>query len=417
MNKKLISYVVIFGFGLFSPFSWSQIEIKTMVYNILRFPSSPPANREITLRNILQEYTPDIFMVNELDDANGSNLLLNQSLKPLNPAFEAATYYPNQSANDPLQQMLYYNSDKFELIFETLYPTSVRDINHYVLALKTADYYTDPINLHVFVTHLKSSTGTTNQQIRLQMVNVFLNALAGVPANDFVLFAGDLNLYTASEPAYQALLNTNNTHVLVDPINASGSWSNNANFAWVHTQSTRAATVPGWGNSYATGGLDDRFDFILIKQNMLTNPKLQYVPGTYQAYGNNGNCFDLSINNTNCTGTFSLATRQLLFNMSDHLPVVMQLQSNKTLKNISPKITSKNWGTILQNPSNQWLEISMEEDSYQELEIYNLQGQKMEGIYVPSGNFTKVWVEHWPTGVYWIKNKTLGGTALKFVKQ
>lgn len=409
--------IFIYGFGLFPQIGWSQIDIKTMVYNILRFPSSPPANREITLRSILQDYTPDIFMVNELDDANGSNLLLNQSLKPINPAFEAATFINNQSANDPLQQMLYYNSDKFDLLFETLYPTIVRDINHYVLALKTVDYDTDPVNLHVFVTHLKSSTGTTNQQVRLQMVNVFLNALANVPANDFVLFAGDLNLYTASEPAYQALLNPSNSHVLVDPINASGSWSNNANFAWVHTQSTRAATVPGWGNSYATGGLDDRFDFILIKQNMMTNPKLQFVPGTYQAYGNNGNCFDLSINNTNCTGTYSQAVRDLLFNMSDHLPVVMQLQSNKTLKNASNIKPIKSWGNLLQNPSNQWLEILLQEDGTHEIEILNMQGQIVETIYVSSVNSSKIWVEHWPAGIYWIQNKTLGGTALKFLKR
>lgn len=415
MNKKLVSYLIIFGISLFSPFSWSQIEIKTMVYNILRFPSSPPANREITLRNILQEYTPDIFMVNELEDAVGSNLLLNQSLKPLNPAFEAATYINNQSANDPLQQMLYYNSDKLILLSETIHITTVRDINHYILALKTTDYETDPINIHVFVTHLKSSTGTTNQQIRLQMVNTFLGALANVPANDFVIFAGDFNLYTASEPAYQALLNPNNTHVLIDPINTSGSWSNNISFSAIHTQSTRAVTIPGWGNSYATGGLDDRFDFIMIKQNMLTNPKLQYVPGTYQAYGNNGNCFNLSINDTNCNGTFSQATRELLYYMSDHLPVVMQLQSNKTLKNSSADLAIKNWGTILQNPSKEFLHLSLQLEAQQEISIYNMQGQNIENLNISSKNLN-IPINQWPTGVYWIKNNTLGGQTLKFIK-
>ena len=93
------------------------------------------------------------------------------------------------------------------------------------------------------------------------MVTEFTNTLGDLDPNSFVLFAGDLNIYTSTEPAYIELLDPTNPIVLVDPIDTPGAWNNNEDFTAVHTQSTRTSSGPfGAG---AGGGLDDRFDFIL----------------------------------------------------------------------------------------------------------------------------------------------------------
>ena len=53
---------------------------------------------------------------------------------------------------------------------------------------------------------------------------------------------------------------------MADPINTPGSWNNNEDFRGVHTQSTRTSSS-GFGGG-AGGGLDDRFDFIMVSQNL-----------------------------------------------------------------------------------------------------------------------------------------------------
>lgn len=401
-------------------FLQAQIDIDMMVYNILRFPSNPPQNRQVLLKEILEDYTPDVLMVNELDDAAGSNLLLTQSLQPINSSYSQATFVFNQSTNDPLNNMLYYNSDKLTLVAQTLYTTTLRDISHYTLRLNTVDVDTDPINIHCFVTHLKASTGTVNQQIRLAMVNVFLAALQDIPANDYVIFAGDFNFYTSNEPGYQALLSTNNTHLLVDPINAPGSWHNSATLTYTHTQSTRTSSSvsgQGLGTGYATGGLDDRFDFILIKNTMMNDPKLQYVPNSYKAIGNNGNCLDLNINNPACSGTYPLSLRQKLHDMSDHLPVFLKLNSNKTLSN-QQFTKTRDWLKVAPNPVVNYLSIHLDDNtSVDEIEIYNNLGQLIDKHELRSSTNLTIDVSHYQHGFYWVKDVTQSNVAIPFIKK
>src|SRR5690606_22456110 len=98
-------------------------------------------------------------------------------------------------------------------------------------------------------------------------------------------------------------------------------------------QSTRLSSsgFGGGANAGAGGGLDDRFDFIMMSENFNTSARFSYVNGTYQAYGNNANCMNKSVNDATCSGTYSLTLRNNLYNMSDHLPVVMQFQINEPL--------------------------------------------------------------------------------------
>ena len=135
----------------------------------------------------------------------------------------------------------------------------------------------DPIFLEVLVGHLKASSGETNEQLRLTMVNDLINYIETMPADSNIIFGGDLNLYTSNEPAFQELIDANNDIVLVDPANRPGNWHNNQSFVDMFTQSTR--TQSGLGG--ASGGFDDRFDFLLTSNNMITNSDIYYVNNSY----------------------------------------------------------------------------------------------------------------------------------------
>lgn len=300
-----------------------------MSYNILNFPEGNIAGREDTLQTIINDIQPDIFLIQELQSDSGLQLIVNRSFSGLPSNYAAGSFLPqqsNSSSNHPLQQALVYNSDLFGLAHQGHLMTSVRDINRFKLFWKPSLPNTDTLFIYVFVTHLKSSQGTSNQAARLEMVQALTTHLQYLPPNSPVIFAGDLNVYSSEEPAYQQLLNESNAIVLRDPINTPGNWhSSSFQPKNVLTQSTRSSSIFGDG---AGGGMDDRFDFILLSANMFTSTSTaSYQANSYRAVGNSGNCYNQSI--TNCTGgQASSALRKSLYHMSDHLPIVLKLAIN-----------------------------------------------------------------------------------------
>lgn len=394
----------------------AQETIKTMVYNLLEFPSAFPPNREEILRDIIDEYEPDIFMVCELENETGANLILNTSLNDEGNNYTMAPFEPSQSGDPDHQQLVFYRKGMFTLEASEVLPTPVRDINHYTLKLSTADQQTDPVLFEVFVTHLKSSTGTANKQLRLEMVQQFTNRLETLDPNSFVLFAGDFNLYTATEPAYIELLDPTNAIVMVDPIDRPGSWNNNINFQDIHSQSTRISSGPfGAG---AGGGLDDRFDFITVSENMLSDPKLKYLDDTYKSFGNNGNCFDNSINSPDCFGDFSQALRENLYNMSDHLPIVMNLETNKQIVlsnddfSLASPIELEN--TLVTEKLNIRLNSNLSEKF--SFEVYNVLGQKLLEYTSENSDYISIDASQLTSGIYYLKTNLPTSQTFKFLK-
>jgi endonuclease/exonuclease/phosphatase family metal-dependent hydrolase len=367
MLKTTLSFAALLTMWL----SLAQTQIKLMTYNLLHYPTGTNLDRKDDLRYILDTYEPDIFMVTELESETGSDEILNYCLNDDGANYSAATFRYNGSSNYlELQQMLYYNHQKFELIYETALTTSVRDINHYVLKLLSQESNTDPVIIDVYVAHLKASSGANNENIRLNMVNVFTNDLQNISQDHFVVFAGDFNLYSSNEPAYQELLDASNYIVMKDPVNRPGSWHNNSSFTDLHTQSTHSNS----SNDYVGGGIDDRFDFILLSENTFNNPKLQYIPNTYLSYGNNGNCFNHAITHSQCNSNeYDLTLRQHLYNMSDHLPVVLTLETNQILS--VPEMLNQNYFSLNANFIQQVLTVKSSENLIIDLKIINISGQ------------------------------------------
>jgi hypothetical protein len=231
----------------------------------------------------------------------------------------------------------------------------------------------------------------------------------------FVLFAGDFNIYTSTEPAYLEILDQTNSVAMEDPIDTPGAWNNNEDFRAVHTQSTRTSSS-GFGGG-AGGGLDDRFDFIMVSQNMMTNPNLQYKTDSYKAYGNNGNCYNNNINDINCGGVYNQIIRDALYNMSDHLPVVMELETDQEIvilevpqQQLAQPFSLKRTlvSDVLTIYAPQW---DTQNDTFG---VYNSLGQEILDFKI-NATTTAINIAQLAKGVYYITNKSSNQT-LKFLK-
>ncbi len=400
-----------------------QETFKVMFYNLLNYPLEDAVpNREDDLEFILSDYQPDLFLVCELNNSTGANNVLSITKNAINSNFEMASFVPNTSDDlsgnqNDLQNLLYYDSTKFILEEEVIVPTDLRDFNVYKLQLNTIDQDTNPIELYIVVCHLKASNGTANQQRRFDMVVELNNYLNTLPSDANVLLGGDLNLYTASEPAFLLLiLNTNNI-TFADPINRIGSWSNNPNFVDVFTQSTRTQT--GFGGT--TGGFDDRFDFIMTSENMLSTANITYVDDSYQVYGNNGlfSCWNRAINSSDCEipgSPFSFEIRDALHNFSDHLPVTLSLEANVTLSlSNEEEITAqiKLEKSIISSE----LIMYIHSPNYfnQQLSVYNTLGQVVESFQTSSDQIQVFKTSNLGNGIYFIDFSQSNTKPLKFV--
>ena len=399
----------------FSISCFAQNTIKTMFYNVLEFPELNP-NRITLLQDILQDYSPDIFMVCELQSQEGADVILNVGLNSNgNSNYSAAPYFENQSGGGDLQQALFYRNDMFVLENTEIINTPVRDINKYTLLLNTESQDTNPIRIYAYVTHLKSSQGSANQQLRLSMVEAFVNDTQQLEDDAFVLFAGDFNIYTSTEPAYLEILDQTNSLAMADPIDTPGSWNNNEDFRAVHTQSTRTSSS-GFGGG-AGGGLDDRFDFIMVSQNMMTNPNLLYKADSYKAYGNNGNCYNNNINDINCGGVYNQIIRDALYNMSDHLPVVMELETDQeiVILDIPQQMVVQPFSLKSTLVSDVLTVYSPQGDTQDDsFVVFNTLGQEILN-FKTNANTTIIDVSQLAKGVYYITNKSSNQT-LKFLK-
>jgi hypothetical protein len=421
MKKKKIGFLI---FGLLSIINISAQEtFKVMFYNLLNYPLEDAVQgREQDLFIILEHYQPDLFLVCELNNITGANNVLSLTRSAINPNFEMATYVSNTSDDNfgnqnDLQNLLYYNSSKFSIEEEIIVPTDLRDFNVYRVRLDTVDQDINPIDVYIIICHLKASSGTTNAQRRFEMVTELDAYLETLPSDSNILLGGDLNLYTSSEPAFQELIDPSDNITFVDPPNRIGSWHNNSSYVDVFTQSTRTQT--GLGGT--TGGFDDRFDFILTSENMISTADITYVPNSYQVYGNNGltSCYNSAINSSNCgdvNSEFSQEIRDSLHNFSDHLPVTLSLEADVTLSTNDHSLIPQEIvliKTLVDSKLNVY--ISQPQLFNKPLYVYNNLGQLVEILQTNSNKNQTFNIVNLSEGVYFLKFSKSNSKALKFV--
>lgn len=423
LKRHLVVFLVLFISCLFS-----QTRIKALFYNTLNYNSDVVSQEKTPyLKTILETTQPDLFMICEIKNETASNYLFENAILPFNEKFKKVPFRNVESPAKDLMQMVYYNSEKLVLEAEEVIPTDVRDINHYTFKINTVDIDTNPIRIEVFVTHLKASTGASNRQQRLESVENFVRELDRLPTDSAVLFAGDFNFYTSNEEGFLKIIDATNSIKMIDPINRlcptfpensidyfdennfnNAYFWNNSSFADIHSQSTRTSQVNGDG---AGGGMDDRFDFIMMSENFASNPNLYYINNSYKTIGNNGNCYNSFVSNLDCTGEFSQTLRNALYFFSDHLPVVLEIETPQNTLSIS-----KNQNPVKFTNTNlisDFLSLHLSKENCSFI-IYNQLGQKVFEIKNTSKSEIKISTSGFPKGIYYLK--TADYKPLKFVK-
>ncbi len=348
-------------------FAKAQDTLTVLQYNLLNYGNNTGycnsnnnniSNKDGYIKTIVHYINPDIFTVNEISESPAIHQRLLDNA--LNTGW--TNYYKmgdfKKVANSDIVSMLYYNSKKLRYYSTSIAQSYIRDIIIFKLYYYSNDLAQgDTVFINCIVAHLKAATGTSNSNKRKIMANNLMNYIANHQDEMNYLLMGDFNVYTDQEPAFQLFVNNSNTDISFnDPVNRLGDWNNNGSFADVHTQSTHNSS----NNCASGGGMDDRFDFILISNDIKNETHhLLYINGSYKAVGQDGKHFNKSINAAPTNNSVPSDVLNALYNNSDHLPVTLKLKIDKTLGIDEYKHTNF-YSLKFNNPASQFLNVKID---------------------------------------------------------
>ncbi|MBT8385788.1 MAG: T9SS type A sorting domain-containing protein [Ignavibacteria bacterium] len=337
--------------------------VRIATYNILNYPDSY-TQRNASFITVINEIQPDILVVQEITSLFAVNTFQSEVL--------GAKFVAGDFINgDDTDNAIFFKDSVFTFISTVAIPTAVRDISQFTLV---HNFSGD--TLIIYSVHLKASQGSTNEQKRLAEVTILRNVTDNLPVGTNFMVIGDFNIYYANEPAYQKLINQSTPGYILDT-QPAGNWHNNVSYASIHTQSTM--TTSNWGGS--TGGMDDRFDMILLSQAVNDTGGITYIDNSYVSFGNDGQHFNKAINEP----PFIIITQQVanaLNNSSDHLPVYADFDFG-IISDVEI-IVSDEMNYLLQqnypnpfNPSTT-IKFSIPEKGNVKLMVYNILGEEIE---------------------------------------
>jgi len=322
-----------------------------MTYNVLNYSgdNSEDNAREEKMRSVIRYVNPDILVAEEVFGPIGYNHLLEDILNYESIGFYEGTPFLNQTTTDA-DIALFYKPDVFRYISSKIIDLT-SSWGHRDAVEVTMKHIISRQEFRLFGVHFKAGSQPENAEVRESEASRLRDYLNTTAPDSFFLVLGDFNFYHSDEGGFLRLTETqdNNGGQLFDPINRIGYWHNNSTYTDVHTQSSRG------GND---GGLDDRFDFILVSAAILNSTRIDILPDSYTALGNDGNHFNQAINEGNNSAVPDDIVDALV-EASDHLPVFVKLQfmgKNKSLYRVvineimkNPEIVSDSYG--------EWFEI------------------------------------------------------------
>jgi PKD repeat protein len=390
---------------------------KVMTYNILYFSGDDnDVERSEHLKNVIAHEDPDVIMLQEVENEAGADLIF-EKFNEISNSYQAATFVNGPGGPDCF---FLYKGQIGTFIGQNAISTVGRNIMEYIMNINGYE-------LRFYVCHLKAGNSSDDKEQRTEEALALREYLSSLPVETEFIIAGDMNLYTHSEDAYEALVDENEfpNGRAKDCTTAVGHWHNNHEFRWVHSQCPRSESFGG-GSS---GGLDDRFDFILSSYNMNNGDAIEFVENTYRVVGQDGDHYNQSINN----GTNSAVPSEIadaLYYGSDHLPVVATFTANpyanddNIIENPATTIsTYPNPFIVGESRSNININFTITRNSQVDISVYNTKGQKVGTVVsdkMRAGNHNISWNgknrnnETVASGVYIFKiteNNKLTGVA------
>lgn len=297
-------------------FAASQIgladELRIANWNVTNYESGRVSEFETAIYASFagRSMAPDILIGEEFISSTAvSNFLSILNNAPGSPGDWAAADFVNGPDTD---SALFYRQSKVFLATDlspngvTVVSTGSAPPNHprHIMRydVRIQGFATPEATIAIYASHMKAGSTSDDQIRRLDEAIKIRDDAETLPAGWSFLVGGDFNIQESSQAAYQELVGsqTNNDGRFFDPINTPGSWNNNFAFRFVHTQDP----------STATGGMDDRLDFILVSQNLIDNMGMDYIGDasipystltwddpnhSYRAWGNDGTSFNSSL--------------------------------------------------------------------------------------------------------------------------
>ncbi len=329
-------------------------------------------DRNVNLRRIFDATEPDILIAQEICGYyDADEMLLNSVLNHDGNQYHLAFIDQKTDWNDDVTQDIgvYFKNQKFKYLSKRTVDIAggyLRDALEVKLQyMETGD------TISFYGIHLKASNGDEDIEQRKNSADYLRTYLNRLPRLTNFIVAGDFNMKTADEGAWEKLTGSqdDNDGRVFDPINKPGNWNHNENYASIHTQSSR----------YASGGLDDRFDIMFISEGIKEHNKIEYIPGSYTAYGNDGDHYNSSVN-WQGNSIVSETIADALYDASDHLPVYADFDFTGIVKT-EPTTVADEFELYQNypNPFNPRTEISfsIHQPGKVGLNIFDMQGRKV----------------------------------------
>lgn len=424
MKQTLLAVLLILSTSLF----YAQDTIRIMTYNLLNYEYYPSyCNDNINIIdekknyiNTIIDYTlPDIVGFVEVYN----DLAVKYSLLGVMNS-NGRDFYDFTPFNTPnsLSGIVYYNKNKFELFASIeVNVDGLRDLKIYSFKLKET---TPEIHVHIVLGHL--ATSQSGEQDRALQIAALYDKLEQQGHNNNYIIMGDLNVYHEDEAMFDDILRHSNQELrFYDPVEMMdnegamidlGSYENR----FYHTQSTSAYNNPNHNECFATGGLDDRFDMILVDDDIMSGEgKILYIENSYTTPGQDGYHYNTYLTD-GANNSAPANVIEALQKNSDHLPVYADFIFGEPAGISS--FSSNNLKISCNNPATDNLDLSIKLSSPDEVEIciFNVLGNQLlktsrlitrrENLQIPINTF--------PNGLYIVSVKTTSEIrTLRFIKE
>lgn len=298
--------------------STADAQLRIVTYNIAELRGDDAAVQDVfaaladdpTADGLIR--IPDVYIFQEMN--SGITTLVRTYLNnnaPLGVQYTLATFTVNGGGGE---NALYYRSDT---LAEDA--SGHRDILNHAGPRATDRWKLQRLDaplesFYIYGSHFKADTGVQDQADRESEANAIRNDADSLGEGVHIIYAGDYNVYSASEGAFQRMLQAGAGQAR--DIGFGGAFT-----ILSHTQSPYDGSL---GSELVGGGMDDRFDFLLVTDEFNDGSGYTYMPGTYRSFGNDGQHFNEPINDgfNSYFDTDEQWKADALARASDHLPVV-----------------------------------------------------------------------------------------------
>ncbi len=280
---------------------------------------------------------PHVIAVQEMLSQTGTNAFVNiLNTAPGSPGDWAAASFINGNDTD---NAFFYRTGMVTFLGQTVVsvgsgaPNHPRDINRY--DVRPIGYDSDEAVVAIYSVHMKAGSGSTDQARRLVEARAVRDDAETLPEGWSFIIGGDFNIQSSNQSAYQELIGVqaNNDGRFHDPISTPGSWQNNGAYRYIHTQDPTGA-----------GGMDDRYDQLLVSTSLTDSEGLSYIGAfgapystttwndpnhSYRCWGNDGTSYNVALTvagNTMVGPTIAQALKDSTGGQAGHLPVMLDLQ-------------------------------------------------------------------------------------------